>query len=215
MRTSWAARGSAFKVNGKTNAWMRFGLIGLLVVLLSQTGLFSFAKAAEDGLMMLSVASESTKTELKRVQAKVLIEAPPRMVWKTLTNYPRLKNILPGYEKSSVVRTKGSNIWVDIAMKVAVFLPTYRYQVQVSENEPDYRINMVRVSGDFKTLNATYQLVPQANGRRTLLVYNLNIDPGSFIPGSQGLIRSNTEKSLKALERHIEQEARKSVIGQG
>lgn len=171
--------------------------------------------AEEDGLMMLSIAPIARHGGTERVvRAKVSINAPPALVWNILTRYGEMKHVLPGYEKSTVIRTEGSSTWLDISMRVAAFLPTYRYQVHAQENEAHHQLELSRVSGDFKSLSAVYQLFPQSNGSRTLLVYSLRIDPGFNPPGSQGLIRNHTEKSLKALERQAEQTARKSLIGQ-
>lgn len=172
------------------------------------------AWAKGDGLQVLDVDAAKEGGSAKTVQARMIIDAPPALVWNLLTDYPDIKNYLPGYEKSTVIRAKGTTKWLDIAMRVAAFLPTYKYQVQAKEDEANLRLTLNRVSGDFKTLNANYKLVSQANGDRTLLIYNMNIDPGFSLPGSQGLIKASTEKSLKALERHAEQEARKSLIGQ-
>jgi ribosome-associated toxin RatA of RatAB toxin-antitoxin module len=169
--------------------------------------------AADNGVLALSVA-EPDAGNAKLVQAKVVINAPPAVVWQTITNYAEIKNILPGYEKSTVLKSAGSSKLLDIAVKVAAFLPTYKYKVQVREEESSYKLSLNRVSGDFKSLNATYRLIPQNNGSRTLLMYNLSIDPGFNLPGSQGIIKNSTEKSLRALERYTEQEAKKSLIGQ-
>jgi ribosome-associated toxin RatA of RatAB toxin-antitoxin module len=207
--------GLSLQMLKRLNAYPAKGLSVLLFLgVLMVMALPSLAVPQEDGLLLLSVASPAPVSGMKRVQAKMLIQAPPNLVWETLTNYSDLKNVLPGYERSSVLRAKGPNKLVDIAMRVAAFLPMYRYQVAVQENQADHIITLNRVSGDFKSMTATYRLVPQSNGTNTLLLYTLSIDPGSNMPGSQSIIRANTEKSLKALERHIEQEARKSVIGQ-
>ncbi|HEY9687899.1 MAG TPA: SRPBCC family protein [Coleofasciculaceae cyanobacterium] len=182
--------------------------------LLLGAGLSQVGFAQEPNLMMVSVASEPAKAHAKNVQAKVLIDAPPSLVWQTITNYSDLKNILPGYEKSNVLKSSGARKQLEIAMKVAPFLPTYNYHVQVQESADNYQIVMNRVSGDFKELRATYKLISQGNGSKTLLSYSLNIDPGYNMPGSQAVIKSSTERSLKALEKHVEAAARKSLIGQ-
>lgn len=187
-------------------------LIALLAA--SATLAITFAPAAlAENYLMVSVDSNA-KSEAKDVEAQITIDAPPHLVWKVLTNYGQMKNILPGYEKSNVVQSNGPNKLLDIAMKVVAFLPTYKYQVRVQENEAARQIDLNRVSGDFKHLSARYKLTPQNGGKQTLLTYHLSVDTGTNIPGSQAILRSNTEKSLKALEKHIEQEARRSLIGQ-
>lgn len=172
------------------------------------------AHADSENLLMVSVAPVVKQANAKTVHAKVLIQAPPGMVWEILTDYPELSDVLPGYEHSRILRASGKQSLIDVAMKVAPFLPTYKYQLQASENEANYQLNMTRVSGDFKSLRATYKLIPQAGGKNTLLTYHLSIDTGFALPGAHGLIRANTEKSMKALEKHAERRFNRGEIGQ-
>lgn len=165
----------------------------------------SRAEASQDGLLLLHVASEPSG-QTRTVEAKIVIDAPPAAVWSVLTNYPEMKNILPGYRKSSVLRSNATGKVLDIAMKVSPILPLYNYQVQVRENRAHYRISLQRLSGDFKDLEATYKLQPQRNGSQTLLSYQLSIDPGFNVPGMHGILKTNTEKSLKALEKRVEKD---------
>lgn len=185
----------------------------LLVTAMALTSLFACAQAGSENLLTVSIAPAATNSA-KIVRAKVLIKAPPDTVWRILTNYSDLPHIMPGYEQAEILQSKGANKLVRIAMKVAAFLPTYRYQLQSRENESAYELNLTRVSGDFKALSVVYKLTPQNNGEQTLLTYRLNIDPGFSLPGDQGIIKANTEKTLKAVERHAEQRFHQSVIGQ-
>ena len=188
--------------------------IGLLMLTVLTNQTVPPARATEDNIVALSIANEPSEDTGKAVQAKLLLNAPPQMVWQTITNYPEIKHILPGYDKSTVLKSSGSTKLVDIAMRVAAFLPAYHYQVQMQEDQPSYNLSMKRVSGDFKSMVGNYKLVSQNNGTRTLLIYTLKLDPGYNMPGSQALIRANTERSMKALSRHIAQEVHKSLIGQ-
>lgn len=172
------------------------------------------AMADSDNMLMISIASVPKSGNAKTVHAKVLIDAPPALVWEALTDYSRMSDILPGYEKSRVLQSSGSRKLLDVAMKVSAFLPTYEYQVSAQEQAKDYRLSLTRVSGDFKSLNAVYKLIPQNRGKSTLLTYHLQLDPGFTLPGAQALIRSNTEKCMKAMEAHVEREYHKSEIGQ-
>lgn len=193
---------------------LRLIVMGFLLVTSMNTTATFAAVSNEENIIALSIASNADESNGKTIQAKLLIDAPPQLIWQTITNYPEIKHILPGYEKSTVLKSSGATKTVDLGMKVAAFLPTYHYQVQMTENLPSYTLNIRRISGDFKSLNANYKLVPQNNGARTLIIYNLNLDPGFSLPGSQALIKANIEKSMKALQRHILQEAHKSLIGQ-
>jgi|GEM_PF-2616958 len=196
---------------------LKIMLLGFLLISSihnSSTLSASAAVSNKENITALSIANNADASNGKTIQAKLLIDAPPQLVWQTLINYPEIKHVLPGYEKSTVLKSSGNTKTVDLGMKVAAFLPTYHYQVQMTENQPAYNLNIKRISGDFKSLIANYKLVPQNNGARTLMIYNLNLDPGFNLPGTQALIKANTEKSMRALQRHIMLEAHKSLIGQ-
>ena len=131
-----------------------------------------------------------------------------------LTDYPGVSEILPGYERTKVLSRSGSTILMDVGMRVSSLLPLYKYRVRAQENEADRQLVMTRIAGDFKSLQANYKLTPQNHGKSTLLSYQLSIDPGVALPGSAGLIKTNTLKSLSALERSAELAFRKGEIGQ-
>lgn len=158
-------------------------------------------------------ASTGDSGSIKVVTAKVLVNAPSDLVWQTMTNYGQMKNILPGYQKSDVIKAVGSQKIIDIAMKVNPFLPLYHYKAQIRENRDALQIQLERTSGDFKHLKASYQLIPQSE-RQTLLVYKLAIDPGNNMPGTGAILKTNTEKSCLALQRYLEENNRKTIIGQ-
>jgi len=157
--------------------------------------------------------STGTAGSIKVVTARVLVNAPSAMVWQTMTNYGQLKNILPGYQKSDVIQTTGSQKTLDMAMKINAFLPVYRYKAHVRENHDTMQIQLERTSGDFKHLKASYQLIPQSD-HQTLLVYKLAIDPGNNLPGTNGILKANTEKTCLALQHYLEESNRKTIIGQ-
>ncbi len=167
-------------------------------------------------LPRLSVSEPATlgsNGNIRVITAKVLVNAPASWVWRTMTNYSQLKSILPGYQKSDILLNSGTLKTLDLAMRVNPLLPLYHYQARVQENRDNLQISLERVSGDFKHLKATYQLIPQSE-QQTLLVYKLAIDPGSSIPGTNGILKANTEKSCLALQRYLEESNRKSMIGQ-
>lgn len=162
---------------------------------------------------MVSIASPPKQGNTKTVNARILIQAPPALVWDMLTDYPGWASIMPWYDKSRVLSVSGSSTLMDVALRMGGFLPTYKYRVRARENKASYQVNITRLSGDFKSLTASYKLTPQNQGEATLLTYQLNIDTGFSMPGSISLIRANTEKSMKALETHAEQAFHQRQIG--
>jgi ribosome-associated toxin RatA of RatAB toxin-antitoxin module len=171
------------------------------------------AFADSGNLLMVSIASTPRQGNIKTVNARVLIQAPPNLVWDMLTDYPGWSAMMPWYDKSQVLSVSGSSTLMDVAMRVNSLLPTYKYRVRAQENKASYQLSMTRLSGDFKSLNASYKLTPQNQGAATLLTYQLNIDTGFSMPGSIALIRANTEKSMKALESYAEQAFHQRRVG--
>ncbi len=157
---------------------------------------------ADDGLLMLNMATLDSETS--QISAKVVIDAPPNVVWQGLTQYNQMKNVLPGYKKSTVLKSVGNIKTLDIGVKVSPVLPAYNYTMRVIENRPQMRLDFTRISGDFDSLKAHYKLTPTAGGKQTILTYGLVIDPGMKLPGQSKVIRSSTQKTLQALEKSIE-----------
>lgn len=177
-------------------------LLALLVVLQSST----FAQAATH------VQVTSDQGSQKTLHAQTDIDAPPAIVWENLTNYANIKNIMPGYNRSTVLQDNGSSATVEFGLKPAAIAPAFRYQVKIQENRSANTITLQRVSGDFKSIQATYKLIPLDGGNRTRLVYDLRIDLGSVtLPGTTQMLKGNTEKGLVAMQRHCGQRYKMSL----
>jgi ribosome-associated toxin RatA of RatAB toxin-antitoxin module len=162
-------------------------------VLLSALSLSAQAKPI---INELNVTKQSGDT--RQVSAKMMIDAPPSFVWQALTSYNDFSSFVPGYKRCSVMKKQGAKVLLDINMSIARFVPSFHYQVNVQENRRDLSVSMVRTSGDFKHLAGSYRLIPINQGKKTMMVYSVRLDPGINLPGTNHLIQSNTEKSLTA-----------------
>lgn len=152
--------------------------------------------------------------DVKTINAKMTINAPPAFVWQTLTNYNQLDDFIPGYKSTQLIASSGATKTLDIDMVVSRLLPSYKYRVKVQENQRQMMLTLQRISGDFKYLTGSYRLVPADNGAKTVLVHKLDCDPGMDIPGSSHVIKNSVEKTLAAVRKHAETQHRKSLIGQ-
>lgn len=172
--------------------------------------------ASSENFLMFNLSEDAPSSKIKVLNARIVIDAPPVMVWQTLTNYNKHKEFIPGYKKTDLVSCDGNAKVLDVIMNVGQFLPNYHYKVRVLENKQSYELKMNRISGDFQHLSANYQLYPKSNGNQTILSYSIKLDPGLTLPGVNvsTLMKSNAEKTLKAIESRSEQEHKKSLIGQ-
>lgn len=175
------------------------------------------AHTTNESFMMFNMAEEPHKANIKVLNARIIIDAPPVFVWQTLTNYNRLKDFLPGYQKTDVVSADPNGKVLDVVMSVARFLPSYQYRLRVQENRQTYELKMNRIAGDFNHLSTIFQLYPKNNGAQTILAYTIKVDPGNNgLPkfGLGGVLKNSTESTLKAIQSKSMQEHRKSLIGQ-
>lgn len=148
--------------------------------------------------------------DLKKLEARVLIDAPVNTVWQVITDYGNLKNVLPGYQKTAVIGGSGISKTLAIGLKPSGLAPAFQYNVRVSENRSTHTITIQRISGDFNSLAATYRLIPQ--GDKTLLVYQLNIDLGSHDKlGANHILKNSTEKSMAALDAYCARTYKRSL----
>lgn len=138
----------------------------------------------------------------KVLQAEGLIDAPIGTVWNQLINYGNLKNVLPGYYRSSVLQDSGTVKIVDFGVAGSGLLPALRYQVKIREDKANHTLYIQRISGDFSEITASYKLISLSSGAQTRLVYQLALDMGPHfpIPGEEVLLKSNTEKALQAMQ---------------
>ena len=160
-----------------------------------------------------SVNIVKSQGTMKTIKAQTTINAPASFVWQTLTSYGQLQNFVPAYKKCMVIKNQGTMKTLDIDMVVSHFMPHYKYQVQVKENPQAKTLSLKRISGDLKFLDGMYSLRSIENGKKTVLIYNADIDSGSRLPGTGAVIKTNVESTLSAVQQQAEQRHQKSLIG--
>ena len=185
----------------------------VLMVLCTMTLALS---AAEGFAKDVSVKALPASGGAQSIQAEALINAPVSAVWSDLVDYANMKNVLPGYQRSTVLQNAGSTKTLDLQVKASSLLPPFKYQVKIREDKAANTIHIQRISGDFKSIVASYKLIPTANGTQTRLVYNLNIELGDKVPsmGAGSLIKGNAEKAMIALQSHCNRSYQRSMTAQ-
>ena len=178
-------------------------LLGLCTLIICQQGL---------GAQAADVKLVSDTGSAKVIRGETLINAPVESVWNNLTNYANMKNVLPGYERSTVLQSSGDGKTIDLALKASPLLPAFHYQMKARENKGAYQINLTRISGDFKSIDATYKLISIDGGNRTRMVYTLSIDLGNTPAlGAGQILKSSTEKGLNAMQAHCNRTYQRSL----
>jgi carbon monoxide dehydrogenase subunit G len=140
---------------------------------------------------------------LKTLQAEALVDAPIDTVWEALSDYPNLKKLFPGYERSTVLQSSGDTTTVDLQLRPSGLLRPFRYQVRIREDKAAYTLNIQRISGDFRMIEASYRLIPVEGGSRTRVLYHLSIDLGNLPTlGTSGILKGGTARAMASIQSH-------------
>ena len=85
---------------------------------------------------------------------------------------------------------------VEHKLKMHPLLPSMKYVFR-EEYGPDYCIEFNRVSGAFRELTGTWELIPQEDDSSVVLMYSTFVDFGWFIP--QSWVNRGINKRVPAL----------------
>jgi carbon monoxide dehydrogenase subunit G len=117
---------------------------------------------------------------LKGVEGKILIQAPPEKIWNILDNQENLPKFIPKFKKVTVLEKTDDYQKVEVDLKVCGLLPMFKYTMILDTSEKNRRVKFNRVDGCFKKLYGAYELEPSTKG--TILTYRMFIDTGFYLP---------------------------------
>jgi hypothetical protein len=116
------------------------------------------------------------------IKLAVEIAAPPQVIWEILTACQIAPEYVPNVQscrKLALLDDGRAELFVQV-IKPAFFIPSFEHVFRL-DYTPYTRIDVHRVSGPIAHMDGSWWLLPQPDGR-TLLVYNLALDPGFPIP---------------------------------
>ncbi|MGH8765988.1 MAG: SRPBCC family protein [Burkholderiales bacterium] len=158
------------------------------------------ARAAED----VSVES-GWREEALEITCRALIDAPPDLVWQTLTDYNRLADFVPGMRRSRVLSRNGAVTVVEQLGEASFLFFSFPIEVTVSSTErPPYAIDAMLLRGNLRRLEGSYRIEPQVDGRSRLSWHGI-IQVESLPPllGEMAL-RASIEDQFRGMVREIE-----------
>lgn len=175
----------------------------------AQTVLPSEMRRLESGEILSKSISKTLKGNFRGAEGKVLIEASPEEVWKGLDNQKELYKSMPKVKNITVLDKKENSQKIQTAVKIAPFLPAFKYTIQLDQSEKYKRIKFKRLEGCFKDLYGEFNLEPHSKNS-TILTYRLIFDTGIPLPASlsgSGL-KQDLPTFLKGIKLKIEQDSR-------
>ena len=139
------------------------------------------------------------------VKVAVLVAAPPEAIWKVLVACQVAPEYVPNVVRCrslEVVDGGRAELFVQ-TVKPAFFLPTFEHVFRL-DYDPYRRIDVHRVSGPIARMDGSWWLLPQPDGR-TLLVYELALDPGMPVP--RFFVRATLKRDLPRIVSAVRQRA--------
>ena len=140
------------------------------------------------------------------IKLAVDIAAPPQVIWEILTACQIAPEYVPNVQscrKLEVLDNGRSDLFVQV-IKPIFFIPAFEHVFRL-DYTPYTRIDVHRVSGPIAHMDGSWWLLPEPDGR-TLLVYNLALDPGFPIPRFfvRAMLKRDAPRVLSAVRERAE-----------
>lgn len=139
------------------------------------------------------------------IRLAVEIDAPPEPIWAVLKACEVAPEYVPNVQSCRRLETLDggrAELFVQ-AIKPVFFMPSFEHVFRL-DYTPFTHIGVHRVSGPIELLEGSWWLVPRESGR-TLLVYELAIDPGMPIP--RFVVRATLRRDLPQVLDAVRQRA--------
>ena len=158
------------------------------------------ARAADD------ISVEATRREdALEVVCRASLDAPLELIWRTLTDYGRLAEFIPGMRRSRVLERRGAVTVVEQSGEAGFLFFSFPIDVTLASTErPPHALDVRMLKGSLKRLDGGYRIEPQAGGRN-LLTWTGIIEAQSMPPLLGELVlRGNIEDQFRGMVREIE-----------
>lgn len=181
----------------------------VMVVLLAP----SFAQAESTEWQTLQqgkviVKQHTAPHTVPSVEARILISKPPEKVWMVVSDQKTLLEEERKVKRVQVLSKTGNRQSVAFTVLMTHLLPSFNY-ILAQELSPPYSLTFHRVSGSFQDIQGSWRLIPAENGTKTILSYNLRLDPGPLVP--RALILAAVKSDLPNFMKNAKTSINKNV----
>jgi hypothetical protein len=136
------------------------------------------------------------------IRAAVQIDAPPELVFRTLTDCAQALRFVPHLKRCVVLGTAADRSWQEVEQIVDYgwLAPRAHYAFR-AEYEGFERIRFSNLRGDFHENHGVWELRALEDGRQTLVTYRARIVPAFYVP--RWMMRSMLKRDLPDLMRGL------------
>jgi len=157
-----------------------------------------------EGGTAIDFTMETLHITKRRVSGGVLVRAPPEAIWRVLTAYERLPEVVPNIVSNVVTRDAQSGrvtILQDSLLSRRMNLQT-SMKLEAVEQRDAWQLMLRRLSGHgFLEFEGKYKLRPRPDGTGTYLSYSVELVPCPIfpLPMVERKIRKEVPKMLAAV----------------
>lgn len=120
------------------------------------------------------------QAEAKRfTAAAILLNHPVEQVWALLDDKESMPTFIANLRKAQLL-SREANVCL-IAQETTASGRTFNYVMEHVLTYPQ-KVDFRRLRGDFRHVEGQWFFDPVEEGRKTLLVYRLHLDPGALVP---------------------------------
>jgi hypothetical protein len=131
------------------------------------------------------VSAARREADGQHAEAAGIVACPPRALWPLLVDFESRPAYLPGAQEVRILKIAGTRVW--LAERVKILFVTIAYQVVNTLDPAAGTVAWVlddTAAHDIAATAGSWQLVPVAGGRQTLVRYRNVLDSGQPIPGA-------------------------------
>lgn len=120
--------------------------------------------------------------DVSMVRAECIIPAPRDRVWRVLTDYNHIDDIVPAVTESRLERADDGRMLLHQSGRSGVWIFTREFHVTLEVTEvPKSHIGFRIVEGDFKRFDGSWQIADSNGG--TWAAHRVEVQPDFFAPG--------------------------------
>jgi uncharacterized protein YndB with AHSA1/START domain len=142
-----------------------------------------------------------------QVRAAVRINATPETVWQVLTDCDHAASFIPAVKRCRRIRSAPDNSWeiIEQEAKYSWLMPPITCVFR-TDYQPPGHIHFKRIAGDLKEEEGDWVLIDPTARKPTLVEYDLDVDPGFWIPHvlARHSLRTVLPAALKAVRMRAE-----------
>ncbi len=126
-------------------------------------------------------------TGVQLARASVIVDAPPAVAMRIVTDYARYQEFLPSFRASRVLSRRGNNAIVYLEARAVHNTATIWAQLRIFERRPEGATQIIEgrmMQGNVARMDARWEVTPIDDGTRTLVTFQFLIDPDLPFPDS-------------------------------